>query len=740
MKKIILIAGILVAFTMCFSTVKAATEADIQAAIDDGLAWLAAKQNTTPGPDSGSWGTYHKIGKTGLAVKKFEHDAILKGFSSPFDPTYPYHQVVEDGLNFLFANAGIVTPLPVQPAGDPDTDGDGIGVAFAGGETYETGIALMAIAETNTPDRVVDAPGSPVNGWTYYDVAEDAMNWLAFAQVDTGYARGSWGYEDNYGGDQSNSGYATLGLAFAEAASPHGFGLSAPQFVKNELNLWIDYIQIDVDGSQFDGGSAYYRDYDTIPPYQTVNILQTGNLLFEMAWYGDNSGTQRVQDAIGYIVRHWTDGGYSWPDSQGWYGQYQAMFTLMKGLEAFGIDQIDGIDWFDEVSDSIVATQHANGSWGPDFWDDFAGGDTVLSTTWALLTLQKVTPEIIISIELDIKPQSCPNPFNTKSQGKLPVAILGTEDFDVMEVDPATVLLEGVPPLRWNYKDVSRPVDPRYDDCDCTPDGADGYMDLTLKFNHQEILDSIAPVYDGEVRILTLTGMTYDSIPIEGHDCVVILPPSLCIPTLISPEEGAIMDNGRTDGLDDVVWDFDWSDCPGATEYHLYVKLPNALNPLIDNQGITSSSYHYVSSGYIPDANRLGWTWKVGVKVDGMWHRWTETRTFDVEPVNTDPPSSPKLSGEMASGFSLGSNYPNPFNPETDISFSLPERTEVSFIIYNILGEKVKTLVSGDMDAGTHTIHWNGRDEAGNAVASGIYFYRLKTDSFDQTRKMVLMK
>jgi len=88
----------------------------------------------------------------------------------------------------------------------------------------------------------------------------------------------------------------------------------------------------------------------------------------------------------------------------------------------------------------------------------------------------------------------------------------------------------------------------------------------------------------------------------------------------------------------------------------------------------------------------------------------------------------------------LAKNYPNPFNPETDISFSLPERTQVSLIVYNILGEKVKTLVSGDMDAGTHTIHRNGRDEAGNSVASGIYFYRLKTESFDQTRKMVLMK
>jgi hypothetical protein len=91
-------------------------------------------------------------------------------------------------------------------------------------------------------------------------------------------------------------------------------------------------------------------------------------------------------------------------------------------------------------------------------------------------------------------------------------------------------------------------------------------------------------------------------------------------------------------------------------------------------------------------------------------------------------------------GYSLWQNYPNPFNPETDISFNLPEKTEASLIIYNILGERIQTLVSGYMRAGTHTVHWNGRDEAGNLVSSGIYFYRLKTDGFVETKKMVLMK
>jgi ligand-binding sensor domain-containing protein len=112
-----------------------------------------------------------------------------------------------------------------------------------------------------------------------------------------------------------------------------------------------------------------------------------------------------------------------------------------------------------------------------------------------------------------------------------------------------------------------------------------------------------------------------------------------CVPALISPAPGAVMDNGRHDYQDSVIWDFDWADCPGATAYHLYVIGPTATIPTINSDTISSSSYHYVRITYIADENRLGWTWKVCAKVDGQWGPWSETRTFDVEPVDTDSPN-----------------------------------------------------------------------------------------------------
>jgi hypothetical protein len=90
--------------------------------------------------------------------------------------------------------------------------------------------------------------------------------------------------------------------------------------------------------------------------------------------------------------------------------------------------------------------------------------------------------------------------------------------------------------------------------------------------------------------------------------------------------------------------------------------------------------------------------------------------------------------------FTLDQNRPNPFNPETEISYSLPEGCDVKLDIYNITGQKVTTIVDQYQDAGTHSVIWNGHDESGNQVASGIYFYRLTTNAYTEAKKMILMK
>jgi hypothetical protein len=120
-----------------------------------------------------------------------------------------------------------------------------------------------------------------------------------------------------------------------------------------------------------------------------------------------------------------------------------------------------------------------------------------------------------------------------------------------------------------------------------------------------------------------------------------------------------------------------------------------------------------------------GVTGVVPVIVDG-------SLTFAAEGIPQDMP----LPGEI----SLNQNYPNPFNPSTDIMYTLPETREVSLMIYNVLGQTVRTLVSGSQEAGYHRVTWNGCDNSGRQVPSGTYFYTLKAGDFSQSMKMVMLK
>ena len=121
--------------------------------------------------------------------------------------------------------------------------------------------------------------------------------------------------------------------------------------------------------------------------------------------------------------------------------------------------------------------------------------------------------------------------------------------------------------------------------------------------------------------------------------------------------------------------------------------------------------------------------------ITGLYNQYESapSNEITIELTNSDDPLIP-------TNTALIGNYPNPFNPETKIEFSLLETGNVDVVIYNIKGEKVKKLVDGKMTAGFHSAVWNGKDDYGKKVASGIYLYRFKTAEIDQTKKMMLIK
>ena len=90
--------------------------------------------------------------------------------------------------------------------------------------------------------------------------------------------------------------------------------------------------------------------------------------------------------------------------------------------------------------------------------------------------------------------------------------------------------------------------------------------------------------------------------------------------------------------------------------------------------------------------------------------------------------------------FDLRQNFPNPFNPETKIRFSVPRGSRVKIEIFNLLGQTVRLLVDQYLPAGDHVRTWNGTDNGGGSVGSGVYFYRLTINDMVETRKMILLK
>ena len=546
---------------MAFSTpASAATPEEVENSIQNGTAWLAATQN----PD-GSWGDSSTIATSGLVLYKLIDRAYeldkdpLEVCGDPVSPTcYEYAQNVVEGLDFVMANVQTVNNPALQdhtllPGSgtwdDPDTNGNDIALYWQSDycstipgpcsdrQSYTTGIMTAMLSLLDGTELVT---AGPYTGTTYAVITQDAVDWLAYAQSDLGPNEGAWEYSGSNntgGGDNSVSGYAVLGLASAEAA-----GYTVPDWVKAELNLWINYIQNTANGVWCDnqdtgdciGGPGYWE------PNSWVNILKTGNLIQEMTLFGDPNTQPRLVNATNYIERHFYDTNID----PGWgytmiTADYQAMFTTMKGFEYAGIDLIaldgDSIaddDWWMIFADTIVAQEIPGLEPDQGYWKGCNWGTDHLCTAWALLTLEKTAPPSpMIEVYFDVKPGSCPNPINPGKKGVTPVAILGTEEFDVTTIDPETVQLTlegmdvGVAPLRSDYEDVATPFDPVDDAC-CHDLNGDGFMDMTLKFDTPTLVETLGLTYSGEMIQLQVVGNLNEEsggTSIMGEDCVLIL-------------------------------------------------------------------------------------------------------------------------------------------------------------------------------------------------------------------------
>ncbi len=153
----------------------------------------------------------------------------------------------------------------------------------------------------------------------------------------------------------------------------------------------------------------------------------------------------------------------------------------------------------------------------------------------------------------------------------------------------------------------------------------------------------------------------------------------------------------------------------------------------LDNDGNKELVASYLVAGSTSPVDSVG-----GVPIPPENRGWLQVFEFGASPATAIRNDWKVITAE---DYVLKQNYPNPFNPTTTIEFYLPINKQISLTIYNSLGQKVKTLIDNQViSAGNHSVKWNGTNEAGAKVASGMYIYELKYGNFKQQKRMILMK
>ncbi len=376
----------------------AATEAQKLAAINSGLAYLGSTQAV-----DGSWATWggYNAAGTGSAVL-----ALLEKGNT--ESTGTYQTNVKNGLSYLFNNA------------TKDSSGR---VYWAGEDTYQTGLALSAIATTKTPTAIVTGAG-PLAGMTYKQVTEGVVKYFVDGQntAANGQYQGSWGYAASQGsGDNSTAQWPVIGLLFAQ----NNMGVAIPASVINNLTVWTSYIQ-NLGGTP---GTGAYGASGYSGPYDYLDVSKTGGLLLELYAEGKGVSDPQVQAALGFLNRNWVSGGsFAGAPWDGNFGQPYAMWSVYKGLQTvIGLDDNThitnlnpvqttdsgrGWNWYEDYSDWLVTNQLAGGDWaGYSYWSG------PMATAWNV--------NILLATEVAPPPPPPPPPGTVPEPGSLALLGLG---------------------------------------------------------------------------------------------------------------------------------------------------------------------------------------------------------------------------------------------------------------------------------------------------------------------------
>jgi hypothetical protein len=474
-----------------------------------------------------------------------------------------------------------------------------------------------------------------------------------------------------------------------------------------------------------DGGMWYTPDYPAWGPGSTGSMTGAGVWSYRLCSLP--ASDSRVQAAL-----NWLDANYTYTENAGGYPGYSHYYYLWSAAKSFLIcdikDEIGGLipvdpadtlafypGWYHDFSKYLVAQQQADGHWNTGNYN----GGPILDTEYALFILMKevaIPYAVLVSISPNVVSV---NPGET-ADFTVTVHNIGTEQ-DSYDMD----VLDLAPDFTWAMEDPVMNV-PGGDTVQ-VPLGITPPSDLAIW---------VDTPYPFKVKATSLT----DSLISHATTAVVVIIAKsspgprvrftdVLLDSLIAQVEAADIQAGVKNSLLSKLYNAEKKKEQGlerleagdtTVAMNMFNAAANMLGAFI-NEVLAQSGKKIpvaLANSFIAQAQDIIWRLEEGI--------WGET------------PPSPKIAGEHSqapSDFELSQNYPNPFNPVTQISYTLLQNSHVRLEVYNILGQKVATLVDEYQQAGQKTVNWEAKD-----LSSGIYFYKLTADDFTATKKMVLAK
>ncbi|RCK74494.1 MAG: putative alpha-amylase [Ignavibacteriae bacterium] len=378
---------------LVFSPANADTTIRVNIAIEKGLLYLYKNQYP-----SGYWyDAYGNTGATGMSILAFEENGHLPTNKPSYDI---YAEPVTNGLNYLFSQKASRNFISMQTYGNPDTDGDGIGVYFTSNsskEQYANGIALLAVlgAHRNIESAQMDTiKVAPFIGQTYYDFIVDALDMIYYSQTDAGGGRGGWRYCVNCASYGSSDNSAVQWPVLVLEVAQNVWGMNIPTFVKNELKVWLNNSQ-----NSSNGGFGYTTSSEYI------DLAKTGAGISTYAFLGYTTDSSKIINALNYLNNYWYANSFSHPEITGQFtGNTYALYAIMKGMRLInnrkGIDSVGAHDWYREYITHLLTNatwgQKPDGSWNGSYvLSSSYANSPPLSTAFAILTL---TPGVVQSV------------------------------------------------------------------------------------------------------------------------------------------------------------------------------------------------------------------------------------------------------------------------------------------------------------------------------------------------------